>query len=150
MDVPPLPAVLRRTPTHLTANMAEAVLVQWSRRFRTVEAGTGLTPERLELLAVIAAEGTMSAGDLSEALGVTAPAVTRMVNGLEVEGLVRKSTGHLDRRIVFVHLTAAGRRVMERGRANRVREMAANLRGLNDRELAQLDNGLRILRLLLD
>ncbi len=150
MKIPPLPLALRRTPIHLTANLAEAVLVQWSRRFRTVEAGTGLTPERLELLAVLAAEGDMAAGDLTEVLGVTAPAITRMVNGLEQEGLVRKSTGQLDRRVVNLHLTAAGRRVMERGRANRVRDMAANLRELNDREVAQLDQGLRILRLLLD
>lgn len=150
MKIPPLPVALRRTPIHLTANMAEAVLVQWSRRFRTVEAGTGLTPERLELLAVLAAEGDMAAGDLTEVLGVTAPAITRMVNGLEQDGLVRKSTGQLDRRVVNLHLTAAGRRVMERGRANRVRHMAANLRELNDREVAQLDQGLRILRLLLD
>lgn len=150
MQVPPLPTAMRRTPTHLAANTAEAVLVQWSRRFRTVEASTGLTPERLELLAALATDGEMSAGDLTEVLGVTAPAVTRMVNGLEMEGLVRKSTGHLDRRIVNVHLTAAGRRAMERGRANRVKEMADRLRFLNDRELAQLDHGLRILRLLLD
>ena len=150
MNVPPLPAALRRTPLHVLANAADAVLVQWSRRYRTVEAGTGLTPERLELLGLLAAEGTTSAGELSEQLGVTPPAITRMVNGLEIDGFVRKSTGPIDRRIVFVHLTAAGRRVMERGRASRVRDMADRLRDLSDRELAQLEHGVRVLRQLLD
>jgi DNA-binding MarR family transcriptional regulator len=150
MDLPPLPVALRRTPLHLLANAADAVLVQWSRRFRTVEAGTRLTPERLELLALLAAEGATTAGDLSELLGVTPPAITRMVNGLEIDGFVRKSTGPIDRRIVIVHLTAAGRRVMERGRARRVRDMADRLRELSDRELAQLEHGVRILRQLLD
>ena len=150
MDIPPLPVALRRTPLYVLANAADAVLVQWSRRFRTVEARTRLTPERLELLALLAAEGATTAGDLSELLGVTPPAITRMVNGLEIDGFVRKSTGPIDRRIVIVHLTAAGRRVMERGRASRVRDMADRLRVLSDRELAQLEHGVRILREILD
>ncbi|MDP3984620.1 MAG: MarR family transcriptional regulator [Acidimicrobiia bacterium] len=149
MEVPDLPRPLRRTPFNVAANQAETVLVQWARRFRTVEPETGLTPERLELLSVLCWEGPMPANELAAALGVSAPAVTRMVNGLEESGYVRRSGEIIDGRLVVIRPTAAGRRAMEKGRANRIRAMAIKLRGRSERELAQLEHGLRILEELL-
>jgi DNA-binding MarR family transcriptional regulator len=51
---------------------------------------------------------------------------------------------------VMVRLTPAGRRVVNRARANRVRAMAARLRGRSERELTQLVQGLRILEEMLE
>ena len=150
MDVPFLPTPLRRTPPNLAANLAEAVLVRWSRQFRNVESETGLTPERLELLALLDHEGPVTVGSLSEALGVTRPAISRMVAGLEGQGLVRRSTNMLDGRSVVTRITPAGRRMLNRGRANRVRAMAVRMRGRTDRELSQIETGLRLLEELLD
>ncbi|HSL26397.1 MAG TPA: MarR family transcriptional regulator [Acidimicrobiia bacterium] len=150
VDVPPLPTPLRRTATNLAANLAEAVLVQWARRFRNVEAETRLTAERLEALTLLEGAGPVAAGDMAEALRVSRPAITRMVNGLEESGLVRRSANLLDGRSVLLRITPAGRRVLNRGRANRVRAMAARLRGRSERELAQLETGLRILAELLE
>jgi DNA-binding MarR family transcriptional regulator len=150
MRVPSLPTPLRRTPTNLAANLAEAVLVQWARQFRSVETDTGLTAERLELLALLENAGPLTAGDLSEELRVSRPAITRMVSGLEQEGLVRRSANPFDGRSVVARLTPAGRRMLNRGRANRVRTMAVRLRGRSDRELSQIETGLRLLDELLE
>ncbi len=150
MDVPSLPTPLRRTPTNQAANLAEAVLVQWARQFRNVESETGLTAERLELLALLESAGPLTAGDLAEELRVSRPAITRMVSGLEEDGLVRRSTNALDGRSVVSRLTPAGRRMLNRGRANRVRAMAVRMRGRNDRELSQIETGLRLLEELLE
>lgn len=150
MDVPSLPTPLRRTPTNQAANLAEAVLVQWARQFRNVESETGLTAERLELLALLESAGPLTAGDLAEELRVSRPAITRMVSGLEEDGLVRRSTNALDGRSVVTRLTPAGRRMLNRGRANRVRAMAVRMRGRNDRELSQIETGLRLLEELLE
>ena len=150
MDVPFLPTPLRRTPTNQAANLAEAVLVQWARQFRNVESETGLTAERLELLALLDHEGPLTAGELSEELRVTRPAITRMVSGLEEEGLVRRSTNMLDGRSVVTRITPAGRRMLNRGRANRVRAMAVRMRGRSERELSQIETGLRLLEELLE
>jgi DNA-binding MarR family transcriptional regulator len=150
MDVPFLPTPLRRTPTNQVANLAEAVLVQWARQFRNVETETGLTVERLELLALLDHEGPLTAGDLSEALRVSRPAITRMVSGLEEDGLVRRSTNMLDGRSVVTRITPAGRRLLNRGRANRVKAMAVRMRGRSDRELGQIETGLRLLEELLE
>jgi DNA-binding MarR family transcriptional regulator len=149
MDLPELPRPLRRTPLNLVAHQVEAVLVQWARRYRTVEAETGLTPERLELLSLICSEGPLPAYEVAELLGVSPPAVTRMVKGLEASGHVRRGGEFYDGRLVVIRPTAAGRRAMEKGRANRIRAMAIKLRGRSERELAQLENGLRILKELL-
>ena len=150
MDVPFLPTPLRRTPTNQTANLAEAVLVQWARQFRSVESETGLTAERLELLALLDHEGTLTAGEVSEELRVTRPAITRMVTGLEEDGLVRRSTNILDGRSVVIRITPGGRRLLNRGRANRVRAMATRMRGRSERELSQIETGLRLLDELLE
>ena len=150
MDVPFLPTPLRRTPPNLAANLAEAVLVRWSRQFRNVESETGLTAERLELLALLDHEGPVTAGGLSEALGVSRPAISRMVSGLEAQGLVRRSTNLLDGRSVVARITPAGRRMLNRGRANRVKAMAVRMRGRTDRELSQIETGLRLLDELLE
>ena len=150
MDVPFLPTPLRRTPTNQTANLAEAVLVQWARQFRNVENETGLTAERLELLALLEHAGPLTASDLSEELRVTRPAITRMVSGLEETGLVRRSSNILDGRSVVARITPAGRRMLNRGRANRVRAMAVRMRGRSERELNQIETGLRLLEELLE
>lgn len=150
MDIPELPKPLRRTPLNLAANEIETILVQWARRFRVPEAHTGLTPERLELLSVLCWEGPMPVNELATYLGVSPPAITRMVNGLSEQGLVRRTREVIDGRLVVIRPTASGRRVMERGRANRIRAMAIKLRGRSERDLAQLENGLRILNELLD
>ena len=150
MDVPFLPTPLRRTPTNLAANLAEAVLVQWARQFRNVESETGLTVERLELLALLDHEGPLTAGELSEELRVTRPAITRMVSGLEEDGLVRRSTNMLDGRSVVTRITPAGRRILNRGRANRVKAMAVRMRGRTERELSQIETGLRLLEEMLE
>lgn len=145
IDIPDLPPPLRRTPLNLAANHIETVLVQWARRFRIPEMQTGLTPERLELLSMLCWEGPMPANELADMLGVSPPAITRMVNGLEQIGYVRRGREIIDGRLVVIRPTAAGRRAMERGRANRIRALAVKLRGRSERELAQLENGLRIL-----
>lgn len=157
VDTPSLPSPLRRTATNLTSVRAEAVLTRWSRRFRYSEEDTGLSVERIELLAALEKAGTgtqkpsqLTVSELAETLRVTRPAITRMVYGLEEAGLVKKLGNALDGRSVIVRLSPAGRRVVNKARANRVRAMAGRLRGRNERELAQLVQGLRILEEMLE
>jgi DNA-binding MarR family transcriptional regulator len=145
MDIPKLPPPLRRTPVNAAANLCEAILVQATRGMRTVESETGLSPERLDLLAELLTSGPQPVGHLAWRLRVSAAAVSKMVTDLEGAGLVRRSGDADDARRVLVRTTAAGRRAMERGRANRIRSWAAELRTLNERELAQLERGLRVL-----
>jgi DNA-binding MarR family transcriptional regulator len=156
VDTPSLPYPLRRTVTNLTAVRAEAVLTRWSRQFRALEEDTGLSVERIELLAALEKAGLgqklsqLTVSELAETVTVSRPAITRMVELLSEAGLVKKLDNALDGRSVLVRLTPAGRRVVNRARANRVRAMAARLRGRSERELTQLVQGLRILEEMLE
>ena len=80
---------------------------------RRALAQLGLTAARFDLLyAVLEREGLPQC-ELCQALGVSAPTVSRMVTSLEELGLVARQTTVADRRLRHVALTNAGRRCIE-------------------------------------
>jgi len=81
---------------------------------RTLEAGLqaahGLTVVAYEALLLLseADENAMRRIDLARGLGLTASGVTRLLDGLEREGLVAKRTCDSDARVTYAALTEAG------------------------------------------
>jgi DNA-binding MarR family transcriptional regulator len=59
-------------------------------------------------------EGSLGVVDLARALGVTPAVVTRQVQELEAEGLLRRRSASRDRRRSQLHLTIRGRRAFAR------------------------------------
>lgn len=78
------------------------------------EAGVPVPASHLPPLKALSSGGAMTVGDLSRALGVTQPGVTRMTAALEAAGLVRSSAADEDRRTRIVALTPAGRQLLVR------------------------------------
>jgi DNA-binding MarR family transcriptional regulator len=72
----------------------------------------GLTAARFDMLYALTHEGkralSMYQSALRRLLGVTRPTVSRMLQSLEVLGLVRRRRSQVDRRQVEVRLTARG------------------------------------------
>jgi DNA-binding MarR family transcriptional regulator len=54
---------------------------------------------------------TLAVGELAAGAGVASPTATRMLDGLERDGIVSRSTATHDRRSVALRLTPAGRRL---------------------------------------
>lgn len=81
----------------------------------------GLTPTQLLVLVLLRAEDGASAGALAERLKVMPSTVTRLVDRLVSQGLVRREADDGDRRLVRHHLTSTGASTLEelerRGRA---------------------------------
>jgi DNA-binding MarR family transcriptional regulator len=79
-------------------------------------AGVGRTIGRSTVLrALYFADGKpLSHNELGKQLRVTPATVTSMVNGLEKDGLVRRTQGEADRRTSYVAMTDDGREVCER------------------------------------
>ena len=75
---------------------------------------------------------------LAELEQVSAPAITKMVSALELAGLARRERSETDRRVVLVSATPVGKRLLERGRAARVRAIAALLGDATEAELQTL------------
>jgi DNA-binding MarR family transcriptional regulator len=68
----------------------------------------GTTPARARLLAVLQCEGPCKMNELSTVLDVTPRNVTKLVDGLEAEGLAMRSPHPSDRRATLVGLTDRG------------------------------------------
>lgn len=82
--------------------------------------------------------GPRTLGELAAAEQVRPPTMTRIVHGLEAEGLVRRERDAADGRIHHLTATAKGRRVMQRGRERRVANLATLLGRLSERDVARV------------
>jgi DNA-binding MarR family transcriptional regulator len=107
-------------------HQASAALDAWARLLRghaatiralsgQLVADHGLTINDYEALLFLAhAEGGhMRRVDLAEQLTLTASGVTRLLDGLEQAGFVKRATCDTDRRVVYAVLTDAGRAKLE-------------------------------------
>jgi DNA-binding MarR family transcriptional regulator len=74
----------------------------------------GVSLAQYHLLAPLAAGGAQTIGALAEAAAVAPPTATRMLDGLDRDGLVTRTPSATDRRCVTVDLTPAGREALER------------------------------------
>jgi DNA-binding MarR family transcriptional regulator len=111
------------------------------RRLRLEDDVLGVSPPRLSALSVVVYAGPLAIGALASAEGVAAPTMTRLVDGLERDGFVRRRRDHADARGVLVEATPAGKRILTRGRAQRVAMLAASLSTLSAEELAAIGRG---------
>jgi DNA-binding MarR family transcriptional regulator len=105
----------------------------------------GVSPPRLSALSVVVYAGPLAIGALATAEGVAAPTMTRLVDGLEQDGFVRRRRDPADARGVLVEATPAGKRILTRGRAQRVQTLAAGLAALSDDELAAIGRGAELI-----
>ena len=91
-------------------------------------------------------DGSMGVVDLARALGVTPAVVTRQVQELEAEGLLRRRSASRDRRRTQIHITARGRRAFERLHERAHELQTRVLDGLSKEEIATASHVLSSLR----
>jgi len=91
---------------------ASRVLVAMAAR-SLADAGEDVTLTQYRSLVVLASRGPQGVASLAEAVAVTPPTASRLVDRLVRKGLVRRRTDRHDRRQVRVGLTEAGRRLVD-------------------------------------
>jgi DNA-binding MarR family transcriptional regulator len=133
-------AELERTATRL-----HAAAIHLLRRLRTEDVASGMSPARLSALSVLVFGGSRTMGELAEAEQVTPPTMTRLVASLAEAGLVERRPDPGDGRVVRVHATAEGQRVLEAGRDRRVAHLAGLLDRLTVEEVAVVDRATELL-----
>ena len=95
----------------------------------------GLTAPRASALSVLVFGGQpVTLGALAQAEQVSAPTITRLVVGMERDGLVRRQADAADGRVVWLHPTTAGAKLLHAGRKRRVAALEADLAGLTSAE----------------
>lgn len=115
------------------------------RRLRLEDDVLGISPPRLSALSVVVFAGPLPIGALAHAEGVAPATMTRLVDGLEREGLVRRAPDLEDKRGVLVRATPKGTRILQRGRAQRVASLAERLGSLTPEELADIRRGAELI-----
>jgi DNA-binding MarR family transcriptional regulator len=115
------------------------------RQLRKEDDATGLSAPRLSALSVVVFGGPLTLGQLAGAEQVKPPTMTRIVTGLEKEGLVQRLGDVHDRRLTRIQATARGRSVLAAARARRVERLAAAVRLLPASELAALGRATQLL-----
>jgi DNA-binding MarR family transcriptional regulator len=127
------------------ADRLHSTAIHLLRRVRGQDAQSGLSPARLSALSIVVFGGPVSLGDLAAAEQVRAPTMTRLVQALEADGLVTTRRDGADARVVRVHATARGRKLLEEGRSRRVAQLAELLAELSLEDLAALDEAAGVL-----
>jgi DNA-binding MarR family transcriptional regulator len=136
--------------TRSTAGRLHSVAILLLRRARSADAGSGMSAARLSVLSVLVFGGTRTVTELAAAEQVAVPTMTRLLQGLEADGYLRRRRDRRDARTVLVSATPRGRRVLEAARSARIAlieralaDMSAADRRTVDRALSVLERALQ-------
>lgn len=120
------------------------------RMVRAADDESGVSAAKLSALSVLAFAGPQSLGSLAGAEQVTAATMSKLVSDLEAEGLVAKRANAEDKRGVRIEVTARGRALMERARAQRLALLQRRLATLSAAERAHLNAAAALIGRLVD
>jgi DNA-binding MarR family transcriptional regulator len=95
------------------------------------------------VLAVVHEKDGVRAGELATATSLEPSAISRILGTLTKRGLVRRKHKSEDARVVSVHLTADGRRLIERIIPHALEHQDVTLADFNENEIAHLKDMLR-------
>jgi DNA-binding MarR family transcriptional regulator len=113
------------------AERLHAAAIHLLRRLRRQDDAMGLTPARASALSIMVFGGKVTIGQLAQAEQVSAPTMTRLVVGMERDGLVRRADDPADGRVVWLQATPKGTRILHDGRRRRVAALAEDLAALD-------------------
>jgi DNA-binding MarR family transcriptional regulator len=109
-----------------------------ARHLRSTEAGEGLTPTELSILATISRRGSLRLTELAEIERVNPTMLSRIAGRLAEAQLISREADADDRRAARVKATATGLALHDRIRAQRRASLAAHLDELSDEDARAL------------
>ena len=115
------------------------------RRLAQEDRASGQTPARLSALSVLVFAGPRSIGRLAKDERVAAPTMTRLVAGLERDGLVERTPDPDDRRATRLAATDEGRRILLEGRERRIQALDSLLAATSSKDRATLERAADII-----
>lgn len=136
-------------PVRVVADRLHSAAIHLLRRLRVEDKAMGLTAPRASVLSVLVFRGPVTMSELAEAEQVRPPTITRLIDGLERRGLVRRVNHPDDGRVQLVEATAGGKRLLQKGRARRVERLMrgiAQLSGDDQKVLARAAELMEALR----
>ena len=121
-----------------------------SRRLRTIDAESGLTPTQSSVLGTVVRFGRMRLAEVAREEGINATVLSRSIGTLESRGLVRRIVDEDDRRAASLEPTPAGKRVVRRVRDARSDVLRCQIDLLEASDRQRLAEVVPVLELLVD
>src|SRR5438105_170627 len=118
------------------ADRMHSAAIHLLRRVSREDTATGVSAARLSALSVLVFAGPKTMSELAAMERVKVPTMSRLVAGMEEEGVVRRERHDTDARAVVLHPTAKGRRMLERARELRLSLLESLLSHASAREIA--------------
>lgn len=109
----------------------------------------GVTGPQLWLLKTLRLDEGTSVGELSQKMYLHISTVSGIIDRLEAKGYVARKRGETDRRVVTVHLTAAGKRIVDQAPEPSQGKLLHSLQRLSEKEVLEMHEALqKIVRLM--
>ncbi|HEX3118009.1 MAG TPA: MarR family transcriptional regulator [Candidatus Acidoferrum sp.] len=121
-----------------TAELLHSAAIRVLRMVRTEDAQAGIGPAQLSALSVLVFGGAKTVSELATLEQVRPPTMSRIVEGLAQKKLVQRVDDEADRRTVRVRATAKGEKLMQAGKARRVRALAERFEALSPGDVKTL------------
>ncbi len=132
-----------------TAAHLRLVINRAARRMRQ-QAGTELSASNASALSSVEMHGPLTPSELAEIERIKRPSATRILRGLEEEGLVVRTPDPKDGRSALISLTGEGRERLRRLRQRKNAYLARRMRELDPGDVATLERAAEILERLLE
>ena len=120
------------------AGRLRTALGRLNRYLRLTHPDTSLSPSQREVLTAVARAGEIGSGDLAASEGLNPTMVSRILAQLESAGLVARTSGEADARVVRVSPTPRGRRLVQTMRDERTDALARALEALTPTQRRRL------------
>jgi DNA-binding MarR family transcriptional regulator len=142
-----MPPTIEKNLTGTAAHL-RLVINRAARRMRQ-QAGTELSASNASALSSVELHGPLTPSELAEIERIKRPSATRILRGLEEEGLVVRTPDPKDGRSALISLTGEGRERLRRLRQRKNAYLARRMRDLDPDDVATLDRAAEILEHLL-
>ena len=130
-------------PTEVASKLRVALMRMVRRLKREIDGEHSVAA--IAALGSLNSRGPLTLSEWAEAEGVSRPSMTVLAGNLLNQNLIAKEPDPSDGRVVRVHITHVGARVLERSRTRRNAYLARRLAALDSDELRILDEAATIL-----
>jgi DNA-binding MarR family transcriptional regulator len=115
------------------------------RTVRAEDRQLGMSPARLSVLSILVFGGPRTVMQLTEAEQVAAPTMSKLISGLEAEGYIARKGDPADARVWLIRATAKAKRILMRGRDQRINALMKLLDGCSREDWVQLQEAVMVL-----
>lgn len=135
----------QRDPRFELADQLHSLAIHLLRDVRREDLTAGIGPAQLSALSILVFRGPTTPGELAALEQITAPSMSRIIDGLVKADLARRWQERADRRRIRVVATRKGTALLEEARSRRLEALARRLADLDTSQMAACVEAVKLL-----